>query len=136
MMESDKKIILFDGICNLCNGAVQFVIKRDTKDTFRYAPIQSNIGQMLLKERNIDPTKIDSIILIEPTVAYYIKSDAALSIGRSFGGGYKLLSMFSWIPRVLRDGIYDLIARNRYQWFGKKEVCMIPTPELQSKFLS
>jgi predicted DCC family thiol-disulfide oxidoreductase YuxK len=136
MMESDKQIILFDGICNLCNGAIQYVIKRDTKDMYRFAAIQSTIGQKLLKERTIDPSKIDSIILIEPTVAYYIKSDAALKIGRSFGGGYKLLSIFSWIPRVLRDMIYDLIAKNRYRWFGKKEACMIPTPELQSKFLS
>lgn len=136
MTTSAKKIILFDGICNLCNGAIQFIIKRDTKDTFRYAPIQSNIGQKLLTERNIDSSKIDSIILIEPSVAYYIKSDAALRIGRSFGGGYALLSIFSWIPRVLRDGVYDLIARNRYRWFGKKATCMIPTPELQSKFLT
>jgi predicted DCC family thiol-disulfide oxidoreductase YuxK len=136
MTTSAKKIILFDGICNLCNGAIQFIIKRDTKDTFRYAPIQSNIGQKLLTERNIDSAKIDSIILIEPSVAYYIKSDAALKIGRSFGGGYALLSIFSWIPRVLRDGVYDLIARNRYRWFGKKATCMIPTPELQSKFLT
>ena len=136
MTASDKKIILFDGICNLCNGAIQFVIKRDTKDTFRYATIQSNIGQKLLTERNIDSAKIDSIILIEPSVAYYIKSDAALKIGRSFGGGYALLSIFSWIPRVLRDGVYDLIAKNRYRWFGKKATCMIPTPELQSKFLT
>jgi predicted DCC family thiol-disulfide oxidoreductase YuxK len=136
MTTSAKKIILFDGICNLCNGAIQFIIKRDTKDTFRYAPIQSNIGQKLLTERNIDSAKIDSIILIEPSVAYYIKSDAALRIGRSFGGGYALLSIFSWIPRVLRDGVYDLIARNRYRWFGKKATCMIPTPELQSKFLT
>jgi len=136
MTASDKKIILFDGICNLCNGAIQFVIKRDTKDTFRYATIQSNIGQKLFTERNIDSAKIDSIILIEPSVAYYIKSDAALKIGRSFGGGYALLSIFSWIPRVLRDGVYDLIAKNRYRWFGKKATCMIPTPELQSKFLT
>lgn len=135
-MESAKQIILFDGICNLCNGAVQFIVKRDTKDLYRFAAIQSPIGQQLIKERTIDQSKIDSIILIEPTVAYYIKSDAALKIGRSFGGGYKLLSIFSWIPRVLRDGVYDLIAKNRYRWFGKKEACMIPTPEIQSKFLT
>nr|WP_298926205.1 thiol-disulfide oxidoreductase DCC family protein [uncultured Allomuricauda sp.] len=135
MLEKEKKIILFDGVCNLCNGAIQFVIKRDKKDTFRYAALQSEIGEQLIAERAIDTTKVDSIILIEPGVAYFTKSDAALQISKSFGGGWKLLSIFTWIPKSFRDVIYDLIARNRYNWFGKKDACMIPTPELQAKFL-
>jgi predicted DCC family thiol-disulfide oxidoreductase YuxK len=134
-MKADKKIILFDGVCNLCNRAVQFVIKRDKNDVFRFAPLQSEIGARLVKERNIDISSIDSIILIEPSIAFYVKSDAALEIGKSFGGGYKLLGIFDWIPRLMRDGIYDLIARNRYRWFGKKDACMVPTPELKQKFL-
>lgn len=135
MLEKDKKIILFDGVCNLCNGAIQFIIKRDKKDTFRYAALQSEIGVQLIKERAIDTTKVDSIILIEPGVAYFTKSDAALNIAKGFGGGWKLLSIFTWIPKSFRDVIYDLIARNRYKWFGRKDACMIPTPELQAKFL-
>lgn len=131
----DKKIVLFDGVCNLCNGAVQYIIKRDKTDTFRYAALQSEIGEQLVAERAIDTSKVDSIILIEPGVAYFTKSDAALEIGKSFGGAWKLLQLFVWIPKSIRDAVYDIVARNRYKWFGKKDACMIPTPELKAKFL-
>lgn len=131
----DKKIILFDGVCNLCNSAVQFIIKRDKKDTFRYAALQSEIGTQLVAERAIDTSKVDSIILIEPGVAYFTKSDAALQIARSFGGLWSAMTIFSWIPKTFRDALYDLVAKNRYKWFGRKDACMIPTPELQAKFL-
>ncbi len=114
---------------------MQFIIKRDTKDVFRYAALQSKIGERLITERAIDTTKVDSIILIESGVAYFTKSDAALRIGQNLGGLWKALAVFTWIPRVLRDAIYDLIARNRYRWFGRKDACMIPTAELQAKFL-
>ncbi|WP_293300778.1 thiol-disulfide oxidoreductase DCC family protein [Allomuricauda sp.] len=134
-MEEGKKVILFDGVCNLCNSSVQFVIKRDRKDMFRYTALQSEVGQQMIKERGIDTSQVDSIILIEPGVAYYTKSDAALKIGQSFGGGYVLLAIFTWIPKSIRDAIYDFVARNRYKWFGKQESCMIPTPELKAKFL-
>lgn len=134
-METGKRIVLFDGVCNLCNGAVQFIIKKDKKDLFRYAALQSEIGEKLIAERGIDTSKVDSIILIEPGVAYFVKSDAALKIGQSFGGLWKGLALFTWIPKVFRDVIYDLVAKNRYRWFGRKEACMIPTPELQAKFL-
>ncbi|WP_411030631.1 thiol-disulfide oxidoreductase DCC family protein [Spongiimicrobium sp. 3-5] len=133
--EIDKKIILFDGVCNLCNGAIQFIIKRDKHDTFRYAALQSEIGQQLVNDRKIDTSKVDSIILIAPGVAYYTKSDAALKIGKEFGGGWKLLGIFEGIPHTIRDWFYDIIAKNRYAWFGKKDACMIPTPELKAKFL-
>jgi predicted DCC family thiol-disulfide oxidoreductase YuxK len=134
-MEEGKKVILFDGVCNLCNSSVQFVIKRDRKDMFRYTALQSEVGQKMIGERGIDTSQVDSIILIEPGVAYYTKSDAALKIGQSFGGGYALLAIFTWIPKSIRDAIYDFVARNRYKWFGKQESCMIPTPELKAKFL-
>ncbi|MEZ4810858.1 MAG: DCC1-like thiol-disulfide oxidoreductase family protein [Allomuricauda sp.] len=134
-MEEGKKIILFDGVCNLCNGTVQSIIKRDKRDIFRYATLQSEISQKLVAERHIDTSQVDSIILIEPGVAYFIKSDAALQIAQDFGGLWKGLALFTWIPRGFRDALYDFVARNRYKWFGKKEACMIPTPELQAKFL-
>lgn len=132
----DKKIILFDGVCNLCNRSVNYVIKHDKKDVFRFAALQSEIGNKLVAQRNIDTTKIDSILLLEPNIAYYTKSTAALQIGKTFGGGWQLLTVLEWIPEVFRDWIYDVVARNRYQWFGKRDQCMIPTPELNSKFLA
>ena len=134
-MESDKKIILFDGVCNLCDSTVQYIIKRDKKDIFRFATLQGEIGQKFISERNIDTTQTDSIILIEPNVAYYTKSAAALKIGRSFGGIWQALWIFEQLPAFLRNGVYDFIAKNRYKWYGKKDACMIPTPELKAKFL-
>ncbi len=132
---SNKKLILFDGVCNLCNGAIQFIIKNDKKDVFRYAALQSDIGKKLVEERNIDTEKIDSILLIEPGVAYYDKSDAALQIGKHLKGYRTISSILHLIPSDLRNIVYDFIARNRYNWYGKKEECMIPTPELKAKFL-
>ena len=134
-MENSKQIILFDGVCNLCNGAVQFIIKRDEKDVFRYAALQSDLGKQLMSERNIDASQIDSIILIDPGVAFYIKSDAALEIGKQLSGYGIISSVLLWIPSSVRNIVYDIIARNRYKWYGKKEECMIPTPELKAKFL-
>lgn len=134
-MDSDKKIILFDGVCNLCNRSVQYIIKRDKKDEFRFAALQSEIGKQLIQERNIDTSKVDSIILIEPGVAYYVKSTAALIIGSSFGGFWKIANVLNLIPRQLRDIVYDLVAKYRYRWFGHKEECMVPTPALKAKFL-
>ena len=131
----DKKIVLFDGVCNLCNGAILYIIKRDKKDLFRFAALQSEIGQYLTSERQIDTSKTDSIILIEPNVAYYYKSSAALKIGQTFGGPYRILALYEWIPRPIRDFVYDIIAKRRYKWFGKQDACMIPTPELKKKFL-
>ncbi|WP_289062637.1 DUF393 domain-containing protein [uncultured Zobellia sp.] len=135
-MENSKQIILFDGVCNLCNGAVQFIIKRDKKDVFRYAALQSDLGKQLMSERNIDASQIDSIILIDPGVVFYIKSDAALEIGKQLSGYGVISSVLQWIPSSIRNIVYDFIARNRYKWYGKKEECMIPTPELKAKFLS
>ena len=131
----NKKIVLFDGVCNLCDGAVQRIIKHDKKDIFRFASLQSDFGKELVAERGLDPEELDSIILIDPGVAYYRKSTAALEISRELSGGYSLLKNFLFIPESLRDGVYDFIAGNRYKWFGKKEQCMIPTPELKAKFL-
>ena len=111
------------------------MIKRDKKDRFRYAALQSDIGKQLVQERNIDSRQVDSIILIEPGVAYYTKSDAALEIAKDLGGFWSLLVVFQWVPTSIRNAVYDFVARNRYKWFGKKEACMVPTPELKAKFL-
>lgn len=131
----NKKIILFDGVCNLCNNAVKFIIERDQNDVFRFASLQSEAGKKLTVERGIDPEAMDSMILIEPGVAYYQKSTAALEISKDLSGGYSFLRHFSFLPEGFRDGIYNIIANNRYKWFGKKDACMIPTAELKAKFL-
>tara|TARA_R110002051_G_scaffold56046_9_gene104048 strand:- start:47307 stop:47714 length:408 start_codon:yes stop_codon:yes gene_type:complete len=135
-VNSNKKIILFDGVCNLCNSSVQFVIKRDYQDIFRYAALQSEAGKKLLLERNIDPLDIDSIILIDPNIAYYTKSTAALEIGKNLKGISTLSSILLWLPESFRNIVYDFIASNRYKWYGKKEFCMVPTAELKNKFLN
>ncbi|MBB4119168.1 putative DCC family thiol-disulfide oxidoreductase YuxK [Mesonia hippocampi] len=131
----NKQIILFDGVCNLCNSFVNLVIRQDKKDRFRFASLQSEIGRELIEERNLDPDKLDSIILINPGVAYYLKSTAALQIAKHLSGGYKLLSYFSFLPENFRDFIYTYVANNRYKWYGKKEQCMLPSPEIKAKFL-
>jgi predicted DCC family thiol-disulfide oxidoreductase YuxK len=134
-LPTNKKIILFDGVCNLCNSAVQFIIKHDKKDVFRFVPLQSKLGQEILTYIGIDSKNIDSIVLYEPEVAYYYKSDAILQIAKSLNALYSLGIIFKIIPTGIRNHLYDYIARNRYKWYGKKESCMIPTPELKIKFL-
>jgi predicted DCC family thiol-disulfide oxidoreductase YuxK len=131
----NKKIILFDGICNLCDSAVQFVIRHDKKDVFLFVALQSDLGQEILNHIGINPKNIDSIILYEPGVAYYYKSSAALQIARSLGGFWHLGTAFRIIPTNISNQLYDYVARNRYKWYGKKESCLLPTTELKSKFL-
>jgi predicted DCC family thiol-disulfide oxidoreductase YuxK len=127
-------IILFDGVCNLCNGAVNFVIKRDPGNVFKFAHLQEKQGALLLKTHTIDLQKLDSIVLIE-NEKVYIKSSAALRIARKMSNLWPLFFVLLIIPKFIRDGVYDFIAKNRYKWFGKKEQCMIPTPGLKEKFL-
>lgn len=134
-LPKDKKIILFDGVCNLCNSAVQFIIKHDKKDAFRFVALQSDLGLEICKHIGVDQKSMDSIILYEPGIAYYYKSEAALEIASQLGSFYSLLAIFKILPAKFSNFIYDWIARNRYKWFGKKESCMIPTPGLKSKFL-
>lgn len=134
-LPTDKKIILFDGVCNLCNASVQFVIKHDKKDIFRFVALQSDLGQEIIKYIGIDPDKTDSIILYEPGIAYYYKSTAALKIMKEMGGILSLSAVFLIIPPIIRNLVYDYIAKNRYKWYGKRDNCMIPTAELKAKFL-
>ena len=131
----NKKIILFDGICNLCNDVVLKVIKYDKKNIFLFSSLQSKIGKEITDHLGIDISKIDSIILYEPGVSYDIKSTAALKIIQDFKGIWSLTYILFLFPEGFRNLIYDYIAKNRYKWFGKKEKCMIPSSELKEKFL-
>ncbi|NNT72337.1 thiol-disulfide oxidoreductase DCC family protein [Flavobacterium sp. IMCC34852] len=135
-LPKDKKIILFDGVCNLCNASVQFVIKQDKKDVFRFVALQSELGLKIIKHIGIDIKNTDSIVLYEPGKAYYYKSEAALRIIKEFGGIYGLLRIFTVFPKFISDFIYDYVAKNRYRWYGKQESCMMPSRELEAKFLA
>jgi len=128
-------VILFDGFCNLCNASVQSVIKRDPAGLFHFASLQSIASQALLKKHESELINIDSIVLITAK-AVFIKSDAVLQVCRSLGGVAQYLYILRIFPKSLRDALYDWIAKNRYSWFGKHDVCMIPTPELENRFLS
>ncbi|APZ47630.1 thiol-disulfide oxidoreductase [Polaribacter reichenbachii] len=131
----NKKLILFDGVCNLCNNSVLKVIKYDKKNTFLFTALQSETGKKITKQLHIDTQKVDSIILYEPGISYDIKSTAALKVMNDFGGIWQLTQIGFLFPESFRNFIYDFIAKNRYKWFGKKESCMIPTKELKAKFL-
>lgn len=133
-LENDKKLILFDGVCNLCDASVQFVIKHDKNDVFRYTALQSDLGKEIIKKFNVD-RKTDSVLLYTPDDRLYYKSTAALKIAARLGFPRNLLGIFLVVPTFIRNWMYDYIAKNRYSWYGKKEECMIPTPELKSKFL-
>lgn len=135
-LPNNKKIILFDGVCNLCDSSVQFIIRHDSNDVFRFVSLQSELGIQIVNHVGVDLTKIDSILFYESEVAYYYKSEAVLRIAQSLGGIFKCLGFFSILPTRFLNLVYDFIAKNRYKWFGKNESCMIPTPELQSKFLA
>ena len=129
-----ESIVLFDGVCNFCNASVMFVIKRDTKNQFKFASLQSDYAKQLFRELNIDSASFDSIVLVE-NGAVNIKSTAALKIARNLGGLWPLLYWFIIVPKFIRDFFYDFFARNRYKWFGRTDQCAVPTPELRSKFL-
>jgi predicted DCC family thiol-disulfide oxidoreductase YuxK len=130
LMES---IILFDGMCNLCNHSVQFILKRDPKGYFKFASLQSESGQKILKKYNINP-EVKSFLLLE-NEKIYLKSSAALRVCRNLTGMWKILTVLRFIPPFLRDILYDIVAANRYKWFGKTESCMLPSPEWNKRFL-
>jgi predicted DCC family thiol-disulfide oxidoreductase YuxK len=132
--DTPHPIVLFDGVCNLCNGSVQFILKRDPQARFRFASLQSEAGRKLMAEHGLDPDALSSVVVIEDGQAWK-ESSAGLRIARHLPGAWKLLRVFKVIPRPLRDAVYRLIARNRYRWFGKTEACWLPTPELKARFL-
>jgi len=130
-----KKLILFDGVCNLCNSSVNFIIKNDSKGIFMFTPLQGKVGQWIIEKHNVDVTSIDSILLYsnqEPELK--IKSSAALSIAFNLRFPFSLLVIFFIIPKVFRDWVYDYIAKHRYRWFGQKTVCMIPSEKTKNRF--
>ena len=132
---ANKKLILFDGVCNLCNSSVQYAIKHDKNNLFLFTALQSNVGQNIIEHYNIDTSKIDSILLYTPEKGIHYKSTAALKVAWQLGFPINLLAIFLIVPNFIRNWVYDFIAKNRYKWYGKKEACMTPTPELKSKFL-
>ena len=132
-MSDPDKIVLFDGVCNLCSSSVQFIIRHDRSAALKFSSLQSAKGQELIARYGI-PKETDSVIFIEKGQAYS-KSAAALCIAAYFGGAWKLLQIFRWIPAAIRDFFYDIIARNRYKWFGKKESCMMPSAETRGRFI-
>ncbi len=130
-------VVLFDGVCNLCNGAVQFIIDRDPHGTFRFASLQSERGAELMRSRGLTPPTgdPDSVVVIEGEKVYE-RSSAALRIARRLRAPWKLLVVLWLVPAFIRDAVYRVIARNRYRWFGKSEQCRVPTPELRARFLT
>lgn len=133
-MATEHPIVLFDGECNLCNSSVQFIIKRDTKKQFRFASLQGKKGQQVLQQFHLPADSFNSFLLLEGDTLY-TKSTGALRMLRALGGGWQLLYALIIVPKFIRDGVYNWISRNRYKWFGKRDECMIPTPELRERFL-
>jgi predicted DCC family thiol-disulfide oxidoreductase YuxK len=132
-MKSTNGIILFDGVCNVCNEFVQFVIKRDPEGYFQFASLQSEAGKQLLKKYQL-PDSLETVVLIENDKAYTY-STAPLRVTRHLRGLWKIGFVFIIVPPFIRHAIYRFIARNRYRWFGKKESCMMPTPAIEARFL-
>ncbi len=134
MLENENGIVLFDGVCNFCHSSVNTIIRFDKKKYFRFAPIQSEVGQYLMAKHGLDPINFDSVILIDDNRAYTYSS-AILNIARKMKGIYQLAYVCILVPPFIRNGLYKWIARNRYKWFGKKDACMVPTPDIRSRFV-
>ncbi len=134
-LPKQKLLILFDGVCNLCNSSVQYVIKHDKRNNFVFAALQGDLGQEIIKKHEKDLKQLDSILLYIPEKGIFYKSTAALKIAYHLGFPNRLLTVFFIIPEVIRNWAYDFIAKRRYKWFGKNEFCMTPSPELKDRFL-
>jgi|TARA_B110000305_G_C19344448_1_gene590901 predicted DCC family thiol-disulfide oxidoreductase YuxK len=130
-----EPLILFDGVCNLCNSSVHFIIKYDTNSQFKFASLQSDAAKEILLQKKERNNQLNSIILIYNGIFFY-KSSAILEICSILGGVFNIAKIFYIIPRVVRDQLYDLIAKRRYRWFGKRKHCLIPTAALKSRFIS
>ena len=130
----EHPIILFDGICNFCDSAINFLVRHDKKSRIRFAALQSQIGQQLLKQHNLSTTSFDTFVLIEKGKTY-TRSTAALRVCRLLPGGWTIFYGFIIVPAFMRDGLYKLVAQNRYRWFGKKASCMIPDASVRQRFL-
>lgn len=131
---ANSPVLLFDGVCNLCNGFVQFMLKRDKQGVFKFASLQSAEGRALLLKYGLDPDNLSTVVLIEDGQAY-TQSDVPLRVAPRLQGFWGWMSMFKYVPRSWRNAIYNWIAANRYRWFGKQESCMMPRPEWKERFL-
>ena len=129
-----ERIVIFDGVCNLCEFSVNFIYQRDVEGKFTFTPAQSTLGSKLLEHYQISTGTLDTVVLVKHN-RIYTRSTAALEIASELDIPWNFLQVLSLIPQPVRDQIYDVIAWNRYAWFGKKESCMIPTPEIKSRFL-
>lgn len=133
-IQDQNDIVLFDGVCNLCDRAVNFIIQRDPKDRFKVASLQDGASKKLLKDYQVNESYLDSIVLVRGDQIFY-KSRAALEIAKKLKGLWPIIYAFVIVPYFIRDPLYDWIARNRYKWFGKRETCRMPTEEDKQKFL-
>ncbi len=127
-------VFLFDGVCKFCNAGVNFILDHDRRRRFRFAALQSDAGQAMLRRFGLRTDDLDTAVLVENGRAY-TKSSAALRIARNLGGAWSLLALLFAVPPFMRDAAYDLLARNRYRWFGKADQCRVPTPEVRDRFL-
>ncbi|TGN11661.1 thiol-disulfide oxidoreductase DCC family protein [Leptospira ilyithenensis] len=134
MTTEPQNILLFDGVCNLCNNVVQFTIKRDRVGKFKFAALQSEAGQTLLKKFNLPKEDFDSFVLVQGD-KFYLRSTAGLHVLKELGGHWRIFYILILFPSFLRDFVYTLVAKSRYKIFGRTESCMMPTPELKSRFL-
>lgn len=132
---SEHPVILFDGVCNFCNGSIDFIAKRDPAGRFRFASLQSEAGRQLLRNHGLPENDLDTMVLVD-TDGAHVRSTAGLRIVRGLRPPWPLLYAFIVLPRPLRDALYNVIARNRYRWFGKRETCRLPTPAERDRFLS
>ncbi len=130
-----ERIVLFDGVCNLCNDTVRFVMARDPRGRFAFAPLQSGAGRALVAKHGLPADRLDTVVLLQDGRAFE-RSDAALRIAAGLGGAWPVLGALRLVPRRLRDTIYDWIARNRYRWFGRRAECAVPTPDQRHRFLA
>lgn len=128
-------VVLFDGVCNLCSGTVQFIIKRDKQARFRFASLQSAFGQQALQQNGLSTNELASFILLQ-NGKIYTKSTGALRVAKQLDGLWPFLYVFILVPPFIRNGIYNWVARNRYKWFGKQESCWLPTPDLKARFIA
>lgn len=132
---SHDHLLLFDGVCHLCDASVRFVVRHDPAGKIKFAPIQSPVGRELYTRHGLDPESPNAMLFLTPHGTYQA-SDAALEIARTLGGAWKFALLFKPLPRALRDAVYYFIARNRYRWFGKDTSCMMPTPELKARVVT
>ena len=127
-------VVIFDGVCKLCTGSLAFILRHEAAQELRFAPMQSAAGKQLMQKFGIDPAQMKTFVVIADGRAY-VRSDAAIRVSRFLRGGWRLLRMVRVVPRPIRDYVYDLVARNRYRWFGRHDTCIVPTSELESRFI-